>query len=68
MNAANEIAVQAFLDGKIRLSEICKIIETVMNQHQTRTISNLELILDVDRLSRIQAQAEIKDKNAANLS
>ena len=34
LNAANEIAVQAFLDGKIKLSEIAQINETVMQAHK----------------------------------
>src|SRR5205809_1668231 len=33
MNAANEIAVAAFLDRKVRFSEIWKIVEDVMDQH-----------------------------------
>ena len=45
MNAANEIAVQAFLDGKIRLSEIPKIIENAMDAHETRAASSLEIVL-----------------------
>ena len=31
LNAANEIAVKAFLDGKTGLSDVPKIIENVMN-------------------------------------
>lgn len=54
MNAANEIAVQAFLDDKIRLSEIPKIIETVMNKHETKPAENLEVILEADGWARRQ--------------
>ncbi|HEX8399192.1 MAG TPA: 1-deoxy-D-xylulose-5-phosphate reductoisomerase [Pyrinomonadaceae bacterium] len=64
MNAANEIAVQAFLDGKIRLSEIARIIEAVMNQHETKVVENLEIILKVDRESRMQAELEIEKQSA----
>jgi 1-deoxy-D-xylulose-5-phosphate reductoisomerase len=63
MNAANEIAVQAFLDGKIRLSEIAQIIEAVMNRHEAKAVENLEIILKVDRESRIQAQQEIEKQS-----
>ncbi len=56
MNAANEIAVQAFLDGKIRLSEIPKIIESVMNGHKTQPTVNLEIILAADKSAREQAK------------
>ena len=62
MNAANEVAVQAFLDGKIRLSEIYRIIETVMNNHRTQPAANLEVIREVDRASRLKAIDELKIK------
>jgi len=65
MNAANEIAVQAFLDGKIRLSEIALIIEAVMNRHETNSVENLEIILKVDRESRMQAVQEIEKQSAS---
>jgi 1-deoxy-D-xylulose-5-phosphate reductoisomerase len=55
MNAANEIAVQAFLDGEIKLSDIPRIIETVMDEHHTETIENLETVLKVDAVARRKA-------------
>ncbi|MCU1288351.1 MAG: 1-deoxy-D-xylulose 5-phosphate reductoisomerase [Acidobacteria bacterium] len=55
LNAANEIAVQAFLDDKIRLSEIPKIIEFVMNRHQPQPVSNLEIVLETDAQARKNA-------------
>jgi 1-deoxy-D-xylulose-5-phosphate reductoisomerase len=55
LNAANEIAVQAFLDGKIRLSEISQIIEAVMNEHKTQPVSSLEIVLQADDFARKRA-------------
>ena len=55
LNAANEIAVEAFLDNKIRLSDIPKIIESVMNNHETRQVTDLETILAADKTARKQA-------------
>lgn len=55
LNAANEIAVQAFLDNKIRLSDIPKIIESVMNDHEPKTVSNLENVIETDVLARKKA-------------
>ena len=55
LNAANEIAVQAFLDDKIRLSEIPKIIESVMNEHESKPATSLEIILETDASARKQA-------------
>ncbi len=55
MNAANEIAVQAFLDNKISLSDIPRIIESVMDEHISQAADNLEIILETDAAARKQA-------------
>ncbi|MGC2625784.1 MAG: 1-deoxy-D-xylulose-5-phosphate reductoisomerase [Candidatus Udaeobacter sp.] len=56
MNAANEIAVAAFLDRKVRFPEIWKIVEQVMNQHTPVAHANLDAILGADQWARAQAQ------------
>lgn len=56
LNAANEISVQAFLDGKIRLSEIAQINESVMNSHQIKPANSLEVILSADSWARNEAE------------
>ena len=55
LNAANETAVQAFLDGRIKLSEIAQINESVMKAHETKPAADLETILNVDRAARSTA-------------
>jgi len=61
LNAANEIAVKAFLEGKIRLSDIPKIIESVMNEHESQAVSNLEIILETDASARKQAIMKLEN-------
>ncbi len=56
LNAANEVSVQAFLDGKIRLSEIAKINESVMKSHEIKAVTNLETVLDADKFGRKTAE------------
>jgi 1-deoxy-D-xylulose-5-phosphate reductoisomerase len=56
MNAANEIAVAAFLDRKIRFPEIWGIVEEVMNQHTPVAHPDLDAILGADQWARAQAQ------------
>jgi 1-deoxy-D-xylulose-5-phosphate reductoisomerase len=56
MNAANEIAVAAFLDGKMRFPEIWEIVEQVMNQHTPVAHADLDAILGADQWARAQAQ------------
>jgi 1-deoxy-D-xylulose-5-phosphate reductoisomerase len=55
LNAANEIAVQAFLDDKIRLSDIAKLNESIMNEHEVREVRNLETVLEADKNARKKA-------------
>ena len=56
MNAANEIAVAAFLDRKVRFPEIWEIVEDVMNQHTPVAHADLDAILGADQWARAQAQ------------
>jgi 1-deoxy-D-xylulose-5-phosphate reductoisomerase len=56
MNAANEIAVAAFLDRKVRFPEIWEIVEDVMNQHPPVAQADLDAILGADQWARAQAQ------------
>jgi 1-deoxy-D-xylulose-5-phosphate reductoisomerase len=63
MNAANEEAVAAFLDGRIDLTEIPFVIEAVMNDHSSRPVDSIETVLDVDQWARTAASAEIHKLN-----
>jgi 1-deoxy-D-xylulose-5-phosphate reductoisomerase len=60
MNAANEEAVAAFLDGRICLTEIPAIIESVMDGHAVQPVKDLEAVLETDRLARFAASIEIE--------
>jgi len=57
LNAANEIAVQNFLDGKIRFTEIPKIISQTMQQTPIESGATLEAILAADCSARETALA-----------
>ncbi|MFN2577363.1 MAG: 1-deoxy-D-xylulose-5-phosphate reductoisomerase [Pyrinomonadaceae bacterium] len=59
MNAANEEAVHAFIDERIALSDIPRVIEEVMNSHETASIADLESVLQCDRDSRVSARSVI---------
>jgi 1-deoxy-D-xylulose-5-phosphate reductoisomerase len=60
MNAANEEAVNAFIDGRICLTEIPQIIEAVMNSHANEPVRDIETVLAADRAARLLALAEIE--------
>src|SRR5437660_6199561 len=61
MNAANEEAVQAFIDERISLLDIPRIIERVMNHHRTCAVKDLDTVLEADRSARVTAQAAIHE-------
>src|SRR3989442_5961934 len=48
MNAANEEAVQAFIEERICLTDIAPVIEAVMDGHDTQPAKELAAILDAD--------------------
>lgn len=57
LNAANEVAVEAFLDGAVGLTEVAEVIRRVMDMHQPRPVVAVEQVLEVDRWSRERARA-----------
>lgn len=52
LNAANEIAVELFLNKKIKFLDIYKIIEKAMENHKVEDIDNLDSILKIDQATR----------------
>jgi len=55
LNAADEIAVEAFLSDKLRFISIPKVIERVMDKHKNNLRPALEDILRSDRWARKEA-------------
>ncbi len=50
LNAANEIAVARFLDGRLAFAAIPEVIERTMEAHQTAEVSTLAAVRAVDRM------------------
>jgi 1-deoxy-D-xylulose-5-phosphate reductoisomerase len=63
MNAANEIAVAAFLDRQVRFQQIWHVVEEVMNRHTAIAHPNLDAILQADQWARNEAQGCVKSQN-----
>ena len=61
LNAANEVAVNAFLDHKIRFTMIEKIISLMMKMHQSISHPTYEDIVKVDRQTRETVNYLIKE-------
>ncbi|PYL61995.1 MAG: 1-deoxy-D-xylulose-5-phosphate reductoisomerase [Verrucomicrobia bacterium] len=60
MNAANEIAVASFLDGRVRFPDIWQIVEEVMNRHTRVAHPDLDAILEADQWARAEARKCVK--------
>jgi len=55
LNAANEIAVQAFLDELIPYKDIAELIQMVMQNHSPSPLNELQDVLDSDQWAREEA-------------
>jgi len=56
MNAANEIAVEAFLEGRIGFIQIAEVIERTMDAHRPHDLGSIEEVLQADRWGRDRAR------------
>ncbi len=59
MNAANEIAVAAFLDRQVRFPRIWEIVGETMNRHETVAHPDLDAILRADQWAREEARRHV---------
>ncbi|WP_454255886.1 1-deoxy-D-xylulose-5-phosphate reductoisomerase [Pseudomonas sp. Marseille-Q8238] len=55
LNAANEVAVAAFLERRIRFPEIARIIDDVLNLEAASTVESLDAVLAADARARARA-------------
>jgi 1-deoxy-D-xylulose-5-phosphate reductoisomerase len=60
LNAANEVAVQAFLDGRVPFTAIAEIVEAVVSSHRAGSLAGLEDVLEADREARAAAGAALR--------
>jgi 1-deoxy-D-xylulose-5-phosphate reductoisomerase len=56
-NAANEVAVQAFLDGRIRFGAIAGVVDDVLDAHRPSPAADVETVLAADNEARTRAEA-----------
>ncbi|MBI1936026.1 1-deoxy-D-xylulose-5-phosphate reductoisomerase [Candidatus Woesearchaeota archaeon] len=62
MNAANEAAVHAFLDNKIKFLDIQKLIKKMMDNHNTINDPDLNDILETDRKTKQETMKIIEEE------
>ena len=56
LNAANEIAVHAFLSGRIAFTRIAEVIEATLESLDSRPLSEFEILFAADRTARETAR------------
>ena len=64
LNAANEVAVDSFLNHGIRFTQIAELVERVLNQTQVSGAMSLDGILEADKAARQHAQTMVEGLNA----
>ncbi len=61
-NAANEVAVQEFIEGRIKFVDITELIEHCLNKHNVKTSVSLEELLEADAWARREVIECLKQK------
>ena len=62
-NAANEIAVECFINGEIKFDKIYEVIYRTFDRNDVSNVLSLESISDIDMQTRIEAKKVVKSLN-----
>ncbi|MDP9440815.1 MAG: 1-deoxy-D-xylulose-5-phosphate reductoisomerase [Actinomycetota bacterium] len=65
LNAANEVAVQAFLDGLISWLDIAEVIKEVLDGHNGEILETTEDVIEADRRGRELARQAVQERTGA---
>lgn len=65
LNAANEVAVHAFLTGELGFQGIASTVEAVLEQHEPMEVKELSAVLQADEWARNRARRHIEGRSTA---
>jgi 1-deoxy-D-xylulose-5-phosphate reductoisomerase len=65
INAVNEVAVNAFLNKKIKFTQIPELIERALNEAESKPFESIEEILLLDEQARVKAEYLLKGYSIA---
>jgi 1-deoxy-D-xylulose-5-phosphate reductoisomerase len=68
LNAADEVAVAAFLEGRIRFNDIPRIIEDVLARTNVGSLESIKSVLKADSEARRCAQEQVAGLPKAGLN
>ena len=63
LNATNEVAVAAFLDGRIRFGRIPELIAEALERHESGPLSSIEECLVIDQDTRRCTEEAVRHAN-----
>jgi len=61
-NTADDLAVNAFLDGKIKFNEIYKTVETIIEKHTPFTINEIDDVFEAEKWTKNEFKKILKSK------
>jgi 1-deoxy-D-xylulose-5-phosphate reductoisomerase len=64
LNAADEVAVSAFLDGRINFGAIANVVAAALSAHTSSTPDTIEDVIEVDAWARDFASEAVKQASA----
>jgi 1-deoxy-D-xylulose-5-phosphate reductoisomerase len=64
LNAANEVAVEAFLAGRIRWTAIPDVLKSVLDRHDGGPADSVDAVIDADRRAREAARTAIDERHS----
>lgn len=65
LNAANELAVEAFLNRTLRFDRIAVVVSATLQSVAVQAADSLDAVLEADRLARVKAAAHIQHYQGA---
>jgi 1-deoxy-D-xylulose-5-phosphate reductoisomerase len=65
LNAANEVAVAAFLEGRLAWSGIAPVLEEALSEHTGTELEDADVVIEVDRRARERTRSIIERRAAA---
>jgi 1-deoxy-D-xylulose-5-phosphate reductoisomerase len=68
LNAANEVAVEAFLDGRIRWVEIPEVLSATLERHDGTAAESADVVIEADERARDVARAMIEARTSGSRS
>jgi 1-deoxy-D-xylulose-5-phosphate reductoisomerase len=63
LNAANEVAVEFFLNGALAFLDIPKLVESVLSNISIEPLESLDHVMEVDAKARVEATQRASRRN-----